>query len=139
MEQRIELLNPTLAIPDDAVLRVADMRMTGIPGTWMVRMQCFPIGECLSFHVLLHGEQSSSRAFAPIRQFGSTAVSSRSTIVASSGDRIQLVEQRDGLRITVGGVCLQSGSLGEKIYVRNLATHRVVLARIVARGKLEVQ
>ena len=53
--------------------------------------------------------------------------------LAHSGDHMLLVEERPGMRLQARVVCLESGALGDAIRVRNLATHRVLLATVAGK------
>ncbi len=59
--------------------------------------------------------------------------------LAHSGDRMLLVEERPGMRLQARVVCLESGALGDAIRVRNLATHRVLLATIAGKNEVRVE
>jgi Chaperone for flagella basal body P-ring formation len=60
-------------------------------------------------------------------------------LLARSGDRMLLVEERPGMRLQAKVVCLESGVLGDAIHVRNLATHRVLLATIAGKNEVRVE
>ena len=64
---------------------------------------------------------------------------SGTTPLARSGDRMLLVEQRPGMRLQARVVCLESGALGDAIRVRNLATHRVLLATVAGKDEVRVE
>ncbi len=43
------------------------------------------------------------------------------------------------MRLQAKVVCLQSGALGDAIRVRNLATHRVLLATVTGKAEVRVE
>ena len=54
------------------------------------------------------------------------------------GDRIQMVAQMRGLRISALGEALEAGRQGEVIQVRNINSKKIVQARVVNRGEVAV-
>ena len=56
-----------------------------------------------------------------------------------AGDRVEIVEQLSGMNLRTRGVCLQPGAVGDRIRVRTLTTHRVLVATIAAPNLVKVE
>jgi hypothetical protein len=137
---------------------VAEIEVVSVqPGagqdTWMLRMDCRSRRDCLPFHVAMHSRdlcislphgRNGCRVRAPQR----AQVSSLNTGIpykaagpplVRSGDRALLVEDRSGMRFTAKALCLQGGSLGDAIHVRNLATQRILVGIVAGRALVRVE
>jgi hypothetical protein len=143
------LVPPGMSLPADAKLRVVSVRPGFSAGSWLVRVDCSARTDCLPFHVVLHAtaldaneRTGTARMHASAGQSLPKSTSSLrqvSSPLARSGDRMLLVEQRPGMRLQARVVCLESGALGDAIRVRNLATHRVLLATVVGKAEVRVE
>ena len=140
------LAPPAMSLPAGAKLHVVSVRGGFSPGSWLVRMACTARSDCLPFHVMLRSTGPEVRN--PVGDPLSAAVQSRNLTagvkqvrvpLAHSGDHMLLVEERPGLRLQARVVCLESGALGDAIRVRNLATHRVLLATIAGKDEVRVE
>ena len=140
------LAPPAMSPPAGAKLHVVSVRAGFSPGSWLVRMACTARSDCLPFHVMLRSTGAEVRN--PVGDPLSAAVQPRNSParvkqvrvpLARSGDRMLLVEERPGLRLQARVVCLESGALGDVIRVRNLATHRVLLATIAGKDEVRVE
>jgi Chaperone for flagella basal body P-ring formation len=56
-----------------------------------------------------------------------------------AGDRVEIVEEFSGLKLRAKGVCLQSGSMGDRIRVRTLLNHHVLVAKVAGAGEVQVE
>lgn len=144
---QMQILAPaTMSLPERARLHVVSVRSGFSPESWLVRVDCTDRADCLPFHVILHSASPQARNRAGDQS--SAAVPLRNSLVrvrqlraplARSGDYMFLVEQRPGMRLQARVVCLESGALGDAIRVRNLATHRVLLATIAGKNEVRVE
>ncbi len=145
---QLQILAPaTLSLPTRAKLHVVSVRTGFSPESRLVRMDCADRGDCLPFHVMLRWASpqvrngaGGDRSSVPV-QPGNSSLQARPVRVplARSGDRMLLVEERPGMRLQARVVCLESGALGDAIRVRNLATHRVLLATIAGKDEVRVE
>lgn len=55
------------------------------------------------------------------------------------GDQVVIAARAGGISVRVQGEALSSGTLGQQINVRNLSSQRVVRARVVGPGQVEVE
>lgn len=148
IERNLQLLGSPPSLPSGSTLHLVSARAGFAPGTWLLRLDCSSRRDCLPFHAVLRATDISvhlpqvSKAISPgltvapkpHSQRGSPAVP-----LARSGDRVNLVEELSGMRLKVKAVCLQSGGLGDRIRVQNLATHRVLLATIAGKDLVRVE
>ena len=141
----LQVLNPSLSLPPSSHLHVASVRAGYSPGSWLLRLDCSSRRDCLPFHVLLRASATDLRGnlgaglTAKLPGKGGPGQMQPKSPVAHSGDHVLLVEERSGLRLKVMAVCLQSGGLGDEIRVRNLATHRVLLATVAGKDLVRVE
>jgi len=140
---KLDVLNPAPSLPPDAQLRVTSMQSGPQPGTWWLRVDCTSRRDCLPFHVILRAPQASMahlRTEPPGKPVPEAPrLGQGKAPLARAGDRVLLVEELPGMRLKVGAICLQSGGLGDAIKVRNLATHRVLMATITGKNEIRVQ
>ena len=149
---RVKDPNPTFAlqflasevrVPEHASLRVAAMHSAGGRGTWLLRMECGSLRECLPFEVVLRGRKPLAEAVEGTHPTTASIVPpSRVDVgvpLVRAGQRVQLAESISGMHLSVPAVCLQGGSLGQRIRVRNVASRKVVLARVRAVGQVVVE
>jgi len=135
LRDKLHLLASLDALPSGATLRVVSVKREFAPDTWLLRLDCRSPRDCLPFDVMLHASEAKGLAWGP----GPAAKSSSSgPVLAHSGDRVELVAELAGVRLRVPAVCLQSGGLGDRIRVRNLATHRVLEATVAGPKLLRV-
>ena len=137
----LQLLSVPLSGP--ATFHVVSAKPGLIPHSWFLRLECTSRHECLPFEVMLRTadagviERLSSRSRHPAILSASSP--QRAAALARSGERVTLVEELSGMRLTVKAVCLEAGGLGDRIRVRNLATRRVLLATVAAKGEVRVE
>ncbi len=138
---RIELPASALRIPDAARLFVAGVHAVPAAKAWLLRLECGSRVECLPFEVVLRVPGAASGAqFVPQESKRSaTPADKLTTPLVRSGQKVRLAEELSGMRLSAPAVCLQAGSLGQKIRVRNVSSGRVVLARVRAAGQVAVE
>ncbi len=145
---QIQILAPAgMSLSAHAQLHVVSVRAGYLPESWLVRMDCADRADCLPFHVVLRSPASAVRNRAgdgrwspALQSWNSSAhVKQLHSPLARSGDRMRLVAERPGMRLQARVVCLESGALGDAIRVRNLATHRVLLATIASKDEVRVE
>ena len=59
--------------------------------------------------------------------------------VIRRGDQVVIAARSGGIAVRVQGEALADGTLGEQISVRNLSSQRVVRARVIGPGQVEVE
>jgi len=136
------------SLPSGSTLHLVSAKAGFAPGSWLLRLDCSSRRDCLPFYAVLGpgdanvaNPQDGKRSWAGLR--GTLRPPGRpgpqTAPVARSGDRVSLVEELSGMRLQVRAVCLQSGGLGDRIRVQNLATHRVLLATIAGKDLVRVE
>ncbi len=148
IEKDLQLLGAPASLPVGAGLHLISARPGFTPGTWLLRLDCVWRRDCLPFHALLRvsdiGVPVPPR-LQPVSAWLTVVPKSPSqpgpsvVLLARSGDRVNLVEELSGMRLRVQAVCLQSGALGDRIRVQNLATHRILLATIAGQNLVRVE
>ncbi len=137
------LAPPTMSLPAQVKLHVVSVRPGFSPESWLVRIGCAARRDCMPFHVLLRRNPlDEDRVSATVERSGQKSATRPTQVsppLARSGDRMLLVEERPGMRLQARVVCLESGALGDAIRVRNLATHRVLLATIASKDEVRVE
>jgi flagellar basal body P-ring formation chaperone FlgA len=145
---QVQILAPaTMSLPARVELHVVSVRAGFSPGSWLLRMDCAARHDCMPFHVVLRLASAELRNLAGVDRLNaaaqpqdwSTHIRQVHAPLARSGDRMLLVEERPGMRLQARVVCLESGALGDAIRVRNLATHRVLLATIAGKDEVRVE
>ena len=123
-------------LPANVRLHVVSVeRAPGRTGS-LARLACERSSDCLPFYVLVRGVELPPRPSAVEHRHASV----RSLPpLARAGDRVEIVEQLSGLNLHTRGVCLQAGSLGERIRVRTLSNHRVLVATVAAPNLVKVE
>jgi len=136
----LQLLIPGLRLSDDVGLRVADVRSGGRPDLWLLRLECDARTQCLPFEVALRSSSSAApKTPNSAKEAGTGRPSQPGTAVVRPGQKVMLAEDAYGMHLSAPGICLQTGSLGERIRVRNAISGRVVLARVKDSGNLMVE
>lgn len=141
---------PAPSVPLGADLHVTFVRTGYSPGSWLLRLDCSSRRDCLPFHVVLYSPGANLRQGFVASLEGSAPEQNRRnwpkarpkqlrSPVARSGDHVLLVEDLSGMRLKVTVVCLESAGLGDEIRVRNLATHRVLLATVAGKDLVRVE
>lgn len=137
---RLQILAPPgMSLPDSAELHVIWVRAGFARGTRLLRLGCAARSDCMAFHVLLRATPLQVRKPATAEALPATGTRQIVAPLAHSGDRMFLVEDRPGMRLQARVVCLQTGALGDLIRVRNLASHRVLLATIASKDEVRVE
>lgn len=149
LSRKLLMLTPGLSLDAWLEFRVAKIQAASQPGWHLVQMECAPRSGCLPFNVLVPPDVSlpevSSRGYVPEAKTGAGVPGLTRRLLmaqppaAHRGDRVALVEQRSGMRLETPAVCLQAGSEGQTIRVRNLTTKRVVLAKVLDRKTVSVE
>ncbi len=137
----MQVLGPQVRVPEQASLRVAAVHSVPAANTWLVRMECGSRRECLPFEVVLRGRTLDAAAGIGSRSAPSyPAPDSRiDAPLVQAGQRVQLAEDVSGMHLSTAAICLEAGSLGQRIRVRNVSSRRIVLARVRAAGQLMVE
>ena len=62
----------------------------------------------------------------------------RQPVVMESGAAVTIVSRYNGIEVRVSGVALTRGRVGQKIRVRNAASRKVMLARVLDASTVEI-
>ncbi len=153
VQSELQIL-PSLSLPAEAEIEVVSVQHGAGEDTWMLRMDCRPRRDCLPFHVALHSSilcislprgrddcpvHSPQHAQAASLNTGIPHKAAGPPPLVRPGDRALLVEDRFGMRFTAKALCLQGGSLGDVIHVRNLATQRILVGIVAGRALVRVE
>ena len=133
-DNQLEVLR--VPLPGAARIRVVSVKPTPGQRSVLVRLSCERASDCLPFYAVVRGERLPS-----LLQRGSVAPARSArpaTTPLHSGDRVEVVEELSGLRLHTRGVCLQAGSVGDRIRVRTVTNHRVLLATIATPSLVKV-
>jgi flagellar basal body P-ring formation chaperone FlgA len=103
----------------------------------LLRLACDDSRDCLPFYAVIEGTTHASAAQAV--SFARPSFAPAAKPLLRLGDRVEIVEQLSGLHLRARGVCLQPGSIGNRIRVRTLTTHRVLLATVAAPALVKVE
>ena len=136
----LQILGSEVLVPEQARLHVNTVHPVSEAGPWLLRMECSSRVECLPFEVVLRTHDEAAARLLPTRA-GSASASPGNAIgsaVVHAGQRVQLAEEVSGIHLSASAVCMQAGSMGQRIRVRNVSSGRVVLARVRAAGKVSV-
>jgi hypothetical protein len=130
---QIELLSGTSGTRENAGVRVVSVT-DQITGAVKVKLRCQDNQECLPFYVLVHGIDgaNATRASAVPRVQASSPQN-----VIRGGDHATLILESPDSRMRLPVICLQSGSLGQKIRVASPDHRQFFDAEIVATGVLK--
>ena len=142
----LQLLSPPLAGSASTAFHLVSAKPGLIPQSWFLRLECASRHECLPFEVMLRTADPAVAARLSARKLTAATPSvppprrtASAATLTRSGERVTLVEELSGMRLTVKAVCLEAGGLGDRIRVRNLATRRVLLATVAAKGEVRVE
>ena len=147
LADNLRVLRQPFLLSDRAHLRVVSIKPAG-ESLWFLRLDCDSRHDCLPFYALLRSTginppilrrlstnpDSQMRADVAKRDRQSTPA-----LLEHSGDRVEVIEELSGMQLKTRAVCLQSGSLGDRIRVRTLATHRVLLATVAGDKLVRVE
>lgn len=144
----LQLLRSPSPLPGGAQLRLISVKALFAEGTWLLRLECESRNDCLPFYALLRPtefdpdvirrlqlEDGKKRQHSPV-EYGSRFPTAP---LERAGDQVEVVEELSGMHLRTRGVCLQSGSLGDRIRVRNLSTHRVLTVTVAGRKLVRVE
>jgi hypothetical protein len=131
----LKILRPPL--PAKARVRLLSMQKAPDGNGVLARMACQNASQCLPFYVVVRGINSPSLAPSAASDIGLRMPAVKPPLHA--GARVEIVEELSGLRFRTAGVCLQPGSIGDRIRVRTLSTHRVLEATIASLSLVKVE
>lgn len=134
-----ELQIKILRAPMPANVQLHVVSMQNAPGSQAVllRLACDNSRDCLPFYALIRGTKLPA-----LHQSGFVASPSGNhpaKPLLHAGDRVEIVEQLSGMNLRSRGVCLQAGSIGNRIRVSTLTNHRIVLATIATANLVKVE
>jgi hypothetical protein len=141
---RLEILTPLRDLPPVAGIHLISARREFAVGDWLLRLACTSSEICLPFDVVLHaGELSlASLHWQPSANMEGKWLRRESAGAAPlerPGQQVELVEKLVGVTLRTRAVCLESGSLGQSIRVRNISSGRVLEATIAGQGLVRLE
>jgi hypothetical protein len=134
---RAEDLDLPVAVPaaEGRTLRVAAICWDAGVGRVQFRLECREPGQCIPF---LASVRTAERTIAGSCRSGSRSASAQPKKVAvRAGERAMVVLVANRLRLTTSVICLERGTEGKIIRVKNQDGH-IFRARVAAPGVLEV-
>jgi flagellar basal body P-ring formation chaperone FlgA len=131
----LTVLRPPLA--DQVAIHVVSIENAPGPGAALVRLACDSSRDCLPFYALVRG--ASLPTLSPSKSVALLSGDRPVKPLLRAGDRVEIVEQLSGMNLRTRGVCLQPGSLGSKIRVRTLTSHRILVATVEAPSLVKVE
>ena len=135
LDGRLEILRSPL--PAGARVHLVSIQKTAGTRGLLARLACDDSSQCVPFYTLVRGANSQFIAPSSPVKPGSRLPMAKSPLRA--GDRVEILEELSGLRLRTGGVCLQPGSIGDRIRVRTLSTHRVLVATVATPNLVKVE
>lgn len=127
--EQIQFLGtPRLKSPVQQV-RIADVRFEPTLKRWRLRLTCVPSQACVPSIAAIASDEP--RALKP-------DVLVPRAVAVHSGDRIQLVAEFPGLRMTIPVTCLETGAVGDRIRVRD-ANRKILSATVQADKSLKLR
>ena len=138
----VHLLRPVSPFPDGTDLRVMAVIPAGARDGWFVRLGCERRRDCIPYFALLHASgETTFREHQGLRsaQPNDAPRLPKEDVQERVGDRVEVVEEVSGIHFKAHAVCLQAGSLGDRIRVRNLATRRVLTGTIAGESLVRVE
>ena len=131
----LTILRPPLH--DGVQLHVVSVENAAGSRAALVRLACDSSRDCLPFYALVRGAKLP--ALSPSKPVASLSGDHHPKPMLRAGDRVEIVEQLSGMNLHTKGVCLQPGSMGSKIRVRTLTSHRVLVATVAAPDLVKVE
>jgi len=141
-----ELSWPAIAAGDERPILEATRATRDLHGAaWEISVRCIDHTLCGKFLVRMAGAKLASRnaavftASPPVEGISRTSPTSRKVrpaILAKSGSPASLIVVGKGFRITLPVICLQPGTLGQRIRVRDPAGTRILIAEVVSAETL---
>ncbi len=135
------------AVPIDVSLQVVQAAWDDRQSALNFRLRCLVQKQCSAF--LIQAPASAQQAIDWQEQLKhmnvggvnyagrvSTYAHLPAPVLAKGGDPALLSMQIDGVRISIRVICLQRGTLGQIIRVRDAQSHRVYRAEVVSPGLL---
>ena len=127
-----------VASRENAELQVVGVAFDPVQERMAFSTRCIRRSDCPQFVVSAAEKSLGTR----IRNSSRDAASSshlRAKSIARAGERATLMLEEAGMRITMPVVCLQNGSLSERIRVREANGRRVFHAQVAGRGLLRAE
>lgn len=106
-------------------------------GSWDISGRCVHPGDCVPFLVRVPGS-SPSAAHALLASSSSKAapLAIEAKPLVRAGDKVILLWDQDGIRLTVPAVCLDAGAEGQRVRARIVSGDRTLPAIVVSAGVL---
>lgn len=141
---RLEILTPIHHLPALAGIHLISARQEFAVGDWLLRLACISLETCPPFDVVLHGRDLSltSLHWQPSANAEGKWLrreSAGAAPLARPGQQVELVEKLVGVTLRTRAVCLESGSLGQSIRVRNISSGRVLEGTIAGQGLVRLE
>ena len=143
--ERLQLLG---RLPEPGLeIRVISARQEPFGGEWVLRLACEPSCHSLPFDVLLNAPKlnlahSAGGGVAVVGMSAKTPASlsagQHGPRLVHKGEKVQLVGQFGDVKLVFHAVCLEGGTLGDRVRVRNASGRRVLVATVVAPKTLSL-
>ncbi len=136
----MQILGSQMQVPEQARLHVVAVQAALEGGTRWLRLECSSRLECLPFEVVLRarGRHATDSLDSGARSSSLTSSDRLAAPLVRAGQRVRLAEEISGMHLSARAVCLEAGSMGQRIRVRNMSSGRVVSARVRAAGQVTV-
>jgi Chaperone for flagella basal body P-ring formation len=133
----VEFVSAVPVSSSSSKLQVESWKRLNDSTAW-VQLRCEKNQDCLPFFVLLHGAEHAFPAKQPVATGSMAHVSAktagRKPSLVRAGARATLFLLGASSRITTVVVCLDNGSLGSQVRVKNLVTKQILTAEVVDKG-----
>ena len=150
VELKVSALTAEFRLPRHAELHVSAVKRVGKSDSFVARVECQSKLDCLPFQVWLVSPpgvslSASGRQAPPaivgMASEGAAGLSGGPHVapLVRAGERVRVGEEISGMHLSAPAICLQPGSLGQTIRVRNTASGRVLRARVLAAGAVVVE
>ena len=127
-----------MPLPAGARVHLVSIQKTAGTRGLLARLACDDSSQCVPFYTLVRGANSQFIApSSPVKPGSRLPMALKSPLRA--GDRVEILEELSGSRLRTGGVRLQPGSIGDRIRVRTLSTHRVLVATVATPNLVKVE
>ncbi len=122
-------------IPLNAPLEITRSFWDRARTNWLISARCVQPTDCVPFLVRVQGRALSSVRFSSSTDKKAVRDPLKQPLV-HSGERVSLLWDQDGIRLTVPAVCLDRGGAGDAVRARIEHGGRVVRAVVLAAGRV---
>lgn len=131
-------------------LEVARVKWDALVHSFEVRLRCKSARACLPFVVRipadlgakphdLNRNPAGKWEASASRNYPLDTIEQRSLVVVKPGEKVTLLWQENGMRITRSVICLEPGRKGQQVRTRAMAGGPILRARVLKSGWVEAQ